>query len=199
MNRLGIMVDVSHVSDDAFYQVIELTEAPVIASHPSARHFTPGWERNMSDEMIEALAKKERLIMINFGSSFIRDETRKGLDEVRKKIMAWAEETGKKLWSEEGRAREDRRGRGRPHGHRRRSCGPHRSRRQAGGRRPRRLGFRLRRRRADPPHRTRGRRDLPQPHPGAPRRGYSEPNIAKICGENLLRVWRAVEKHAAST
>ena len=56
MNRLGIMVDVSHVSDDAFWQVIELSAVPVIASHSSARHFTPGWERNMNDEMIKALA-----------------------------------------------------------------------------------------------------------------------------------------------
>ena len=56
MNRLGMMVDVSHLSDDAFWQVLEVSEAPVIASHSSARHFTPGWERNMGDDMIRALA-----------------------------------------------------------------------------------------------------------------------------------------------
>ena len=43
MNRVGIMVDVSHISDAAFWQVIELSRAPVIASHSSCRHFTPGW------------------------------------------------------------------------------------------------------------------------------------------------------------
>ncbi|MBT8080363.1 MAG: dipeptidase [Gammaproteobacteria bacterium] len=74
MNRLGIMVDISHVSDDAFYDVIELSKAPVIASHSSARHFTPGWERNMSDEMIVALAENEGIIMINFGSAFLTRE-----------------------------------------------------------------------------------------------------------------------------
>jgi membrane dipeptidase len=58
MNRLGIMIDISHVSDDAFYQVLELTKAPVIASHSSLRKFTPGFERNMDDDMIKALAKK---------------------------------------------------------------------------------------------------------------------------------------------
>ena len=56
MNRLGIMVDISHVSDDAFRQVLEITRAPVIASHSSARHFTPGFERNMTDEMVTAIA-----------------------------------------------------------------------------------------------------------------------------------------------
>ncbi len=76
MNRLGIIVDVSHVSDDAFWQIIELSEAPVIASHSSARHFTPGWERNMSDDMIVALAEKGGVIHINFGSSFVSEEAR---------------------------------------------------------------------------------------------------------------------------
>lgn len=74
MNRLGIMVDVSHITDDAFWQVIESSSAPVIASHSSARHFTPGFERNMSDDMIKALAEKGGVIQINFGSSFITAE-----------------------------------------------------------------------------------------------------------------------------
>src|SRR5210317_730598 len=56
-NRLGIIVDVSHVSDEAFWQILDVTEVPVIASHSSARHFTPGFERNMSDEMIVALGE----------------------------------------------------------------------------------------------------------------------------------------------
>jgi membrane dipeptidase len=71
MNRLGIMVDVSHVSDEAFWQILELSEVPLIASHSSARHFTPGFERNMSDAMIIAMAKQGGVIQINFGSSFI--------------------------------------------------------------------------------------------------------------------------------
>lgn len=71
MNRFGIMVDVSHLSDEAFWDVLEVTSAPVIASHSSARHFTPGWERNMSDEMITALAENGGVVHINFGSSFL--------------------------------------------------------------------------------------------------------------------------------
>jgi len=71
MNNLGVMVDVSHISDDAFYQVMEISKVPVIASHSSARHFTPGFERNMSDNMIKLLAKNGGVIQINFGSTFI--------------------------------------------------------------------------------------------------------------------------------
>jgi membrane dipeptidase len=58
MNRLGMIVDVSHVSDEAFYQVMEISKFPVVATHSSCRHFTPGWHRNMSDDMIRLLAKK---------------------------------------------------------------------------------------------------------------------------------------------
>jgi len=86
MNRLGIMVDISHVTDEAFYQVLEISKAPVIASHSSPRHFTPGWERNMSDEMIKALAKNGGVIQINFGSSFVSQEAwewHEAMDEVR--------------------------------------------------------------------------------------------------------------------
>lgn len=76
MNRLGIMIDVSHISDSAFYDVMRITRAPVIASHSSCRHFTPGWERNMSDEMIQRLAENGGVICINFGSDFLRQEFR---------------------------------------------------------------------------------------------------------------------------
>jgi membrane dipeptidase len=77
MNRVGIMVDVSHVSDQAFWHVMETTKVPVIASHSSCRHFTPGYERNMSDEMLKALAKNGGVVMINFGSGFLGGEVKK--------------------------------------------------------------------------------------------------------------------------
>jgi membrane dipeptidase len=71
MNKLGMMVDISHLSDQAAYEVLELSRAPVIASHSSARYLVPEFERNMEDEMIEALAANGGVIMINFGSSFV--------------------------------------------------------------------------------------------------------------------------------
>ena len=71
MNRVGIMVDISHVSDDAFYQVMDVTQVPAIASHSSCRHFTPDWERNMDDNMIKRLAENGGVVQINFASYFV--------------------------------------------------------------------------------------------------------------------------------
>jgi membrane dipeptidase len=70
MNRLGMMVDISHVSDTTFRDVLELSAAPVFASHSSCRALS-NIPRNMSDEMIAALAKKGGVIQINFGCEFI--------------------------------------------------------------------------------------------------------------------------------
>jgi len=111
MNRLGIMVDISHVSDEAFWQVMDISKVPAIASHSSARHFTPDFERNMSDAMIQRLAE-------NGGG----DSLPVGLKDVS---------------------------------------------------------------------------TYPALVEGLLRRGYSATDIRKILGENLLRVWEAVEGHAA--
>ena len=103
MNRLGIMVDVSHLSDEAFYQVLEISKAPVIASHSSARHFTPGYERNMSDEMIKALADKGGVIQINFGSSFLTQAGREWYEVMGKARKLYLEEHGLEAQSEEAK------------------------------------------------------------------------------------------------
>ena len=87
MNRVGIMVDISHVSDSTFYDVIRATNVPVIASHSSCRHFTPGFERNMSDDMIRALAKNGGVIQINFGATFL-DSVARANDAILEKLMA---------------------------------------------------------------------------------------------------------------
>ena len=90
MNNIGIMIDVSHISDDAFYQVMDISKSPVIASHSSARRFTPGFERNMSDDMIKLLAKNGGVIQINFGSTFISQKSivnYETLGKARKEFM----------------------------------------------------------------------------------------------------------------
>ena len=70
MNRLGMMVDISHVSDQTFYDTLKVTRAPVIASHSSCRALA-NVPRNMTDAMIRALAENGGLIQINFYSAFL--------------------------------------------------------------------------------------------------------------------------------
>lgn len=94
MNRVGIMVDVSHVSDSAFFQVVRLSKAPVIASHSGCRAFTPGWQRNMSDEMIRALASCGGTIQINFGGSFLVDSIRRKVDDMWPAVTRYAKSRG---------------------------------------------------------------------------------------------------------
>ena len=95
MNKLGIMVDISHVSDDAFYQAVEISKLPVIASHSSLRAFTPGFERNMDDDMIKALGKNGGVVQINFGSTFVSKIARSWSDTLSKKRKEIEEKEGK--------------------------------------------------------------------------------------------------------
>jgi membrane dipeptidase len=104
MNRLGILIDVSHVSDDTFWQVIELSAVPVIASHSSCRAFTPGFERNMGDEMIVALAKRGGVIQINFGSGFLSAAYRAAEEEARAELGKLFDEHETDANSPEGQA-----------------------------------------------------------------------------------------------
>ncbi|QHN03236.1 membrane dipeptidase [Granulicella sp. WH15] len=75
MNRLGMLVDVSHVSDAAFWDVLETSSVPVIASHSSSRALCKA-VRNLTDEMAVALAKKGGLVMVNFYAAFLSDAWR---------------------------------------------------------------------------------------------------------------------------
>ncbi len=92
MNRQGIMVDISHVSDSTFYQVMRLTKVPVIASHSSARKYTPGFERNMHDDMIRAMKENNGVIMINFGSTFLDKRVADQRDQLREKMNQMLED-----------------------------------------------------------------------------------------------------------
>jgi len=92
MNKTGIMVDVSHISDSTFYQVMALSQAPAIASHSSCRYFTPGFERNMSDDMIRKLANNGGVIQINFGSTFLDSISAQSSDAIRIHLAEWQKE-----------------------------------------------------------------------------------------------------------
>jgi len=100
MNRVGIMVDILHVTDEVINQVMDMTDVPVIASHSSCRHFTPGWERNMGDEEIKRLKENGGVIQINYGSSFITQASLEKGEENRERIMAYAKENNLKRGDE---------------------------------------------------------------------------------------------------
>lgn len=201
MNRVGIMVDVSHISDSSFFDVVKLTKVPVIASHSSCRKFTPGWQRNMSDDQLKALGKNGGVIQINFGSTFLdskipeyNNKKRDELNEILKKAglkdsdaaaKPLIEEFGKKnpkLYADVKTVADhidhvvkligiDHVGIGSDFDG---------------------VGDSL----------PTGLKDVSQ-YPNLIfellKRGYSEEDIAKICSKNVLRVWKAVEKAAGKS
>jgi len=73
LNRLGVMVDVSHVSDKTFSDVLAVTQAPILASHSSCRAIS-NHARNMSDDMLRAVAKNGGVVMINYNQGFLSQE-----------------------------------------------------------------------------------------------------------------------------
>ena len=202
MNRLGIMVDVSHVSDDAFWQIMELSKAPAIASHSSARHFTPGFERNMTDEMIVALAESGGVIQINFGSTFINQVSRDYGDarmKAGKEYLAEHPELSEAfLYREYGAIYAEEHG-PLPYAslddvldhfdHVVKLTGID----HVGiGSDYDGVGDSL-------PNGLKDVSQYPNLVAGLLQRGYSEVDVRKILGENLLRVWEAVEAYAATT
>jgi membrane dipeptidase len=94
MNRLGMLVDVSHASDATARDVLETSSAPVIASHSSCRRFTPGWQRNLSDELIRRIAEGGGVVLITFGSNFLRPEYRAEEGRIREATYGYIEAQG---------------------------------------------------------------------------------------------------------
>jgi membrane dipeptidase len=101
MNKIGMMIDISHVSDKTFEQVIEISKLPVVATHSSPRFFTPGFERNMSDAMIKKLADNNGVILINFGSSFVNKKSNEIYKNIDEKTEKWRIKNGFALLDKE--------------------------------------------------------------------------------------------------
>lgn len=102
MNKIGMMIDVSHCTDKTFYDILKITNKPLVATHSSPRKFTPNFERNMSDNMIKDLANNNGLIMLNFGSGFISEQSNKSLGDINSKVEKYKiqnnlEDSDKKL------------------------------------------------------------------------------------------------------
>ncbi|MCU1347826.1 MAG: hypothetical protein JWO56_856 [Acidobacteria bacterium] len=87
MNRLGMLVDVSHVADKTFWDVIETTRAPIIASHSSARALAEH-KRNMTDDMLRAVAKNHGVVMVNFYPVFLSTEVAQAFVERDKRLAS---------------------------------------------------------------------------------------------------------------
>ena len=90
MNRLGMMVDISHVSDKTFYDALAATKAPLIASHSSCRALCDA-PRDMTDDMIRALARKGGVMGINFYSAFLDQPYRDAHEKIAKQVEAEVE------------------------------------------------------------------------------------------------------------
>jgi membrane dipeptidase len=95
MNRIGMIVDISHVSDKTFYDALEVSRAPIFASHSSCRALSPA-PRNMTDEMITALGKKHGVVQINFACDFLNPEVFAENEKNRDKLVKLREELIKK-------------------------------------------------------------------------------------------------------
>jgi membrane dipeptidase len=199
MNRYGVMIDISHVSDEAFYEVMELSKTPVIASHSSCRRFTPGFERNMDDDMIRTLAENGGVIQINFGAGFIEqvanEQTTAAWDTVDASLEekgltdddAAYEEEMDRYWSEHPRTEID-------VGH----VADHFDHVVA------LVGIDHVGLGSDfdgvswLPTGLEDASMLPNLIAELLRRGYSEEDVRKILSENLMRVWSQVEESAAA-
>jgi membrane dipeptidase len=91
MNRLGMIVDISHVADKTFWDAIATTKAPVIASHSSARALV-NHPRNMTDDMLRAVAKNGGVVQVNFYSAFVDEDYRKAMEAQDKDEAAAVQE-----------------------------------------------------------------------------------------------------------
>jgi len=101
MNRLGMMVDISHVADKTFYDAVAVSRAPIIASHSSARALS-NHPRNMTDDMLRALARNGGVVMVNFYPGFVDEDYRKRYAEGEAQRARADEETYQKYKDDYG-------------------------------------------------------------------------------------------------
>ena len=196
LNRRGVMQDISHLSDKAAWQVLELSETPVIASHSSLRHFIPGFHRNMDDDMVKAVAAGGGVVQINFGSGFVSREAREWA--ARRDAAMLARFTGREIAADARRKFMDAYAAGDPYpfatvdtviDHVDRVV-------ELAGIEHVGLGSDFDGVGDTLPAGLKDVGDFPNLVVGLLERGYGEDDIAKVLGLNLMRVWRDVERYA---
>lgn len=195
LNAHGVMIDISHLSDKAAWQVIERSAVPVIATHSSLRHFVPDFHRNMADDMLKAMAAQGGVLQINFGSGFVSEPARRWADE----RAAWLAGLGDQVADETARRtllEEYRRDNPYPYAtidtvldHFDRVV-------ELAGVKHVGLGSDFDGVGDTLPIGLKDVGDYPALIDGLLQRGYDEDAIADILGRNLMRVWRMVERHA---
>ena len=193
MNRQGILIDISHVSDKTFYDALEVSKVPLIASHSSVRAIS-NHPRNMSDDMIKALAAKGGVIQINYEQNYLSDEYRKAF-EANAGDVSKADEAFKKECGDDfvciGKAQQASY----------RNCKPKASSRTSVGKKssststtssnssaPDHVGLGSDFDGADMPDGLEDVSKLPKITEALVRKGYSDADIQKILGGNILRV-----------
>jgi len=195
MNRLGMIVDVSHMSDETAMQTLEASSAPVVASHSAARRYTLGWERNLSDELLEGIAASGGVVGVPFGGSFLWAQIQKN----EQPVWDYVEDTlGLSISSRAGREASQRYRRENGIGY----ASVHDVAKQIDyivdeiGIEHVALGSGFDGSGDAMPY---GLKDVSQ-YSGLVaeliRRGYSDEDLRAIMGDNFLRVWRGVEEHA---
>jgi len=199
MNRQGIMVDISHVSDKTFYDALDVSKAPLIASHSSCRAIC-NHVRDMSDDMIKALAAKGGVIQINYEKSFIDQAYKDAQDKLSGGVVAMMDQI-KKECGEDGECAE-------------RKMGEMEKQAVAEGKLPHvswekiidhidhvvrlvgpdHVGLGSDFDGANMPEGMEDCTHLPQITEALMRKGYSDDDIRKILGGNLLRVMEQTER-----
>ena len=200
MNRVGIMVDISHVTDAVINQVLDMAKAPVIASHSSCRKFTPGWQRNMGDPEIKRLKENGGVIQINYGSSFVTQASQDKRQANTDKIAAYAKKNGLEQEDEELKVYAKKVSKDNPIYADITEVIDHIDHvvKLAGidhvgiGSDYDGVGDSL-------PYGLKDVSSYPNLIYHLLKRGYSDEDIAKICYKNVWRVWREVEKVAANS
>ncbi len=194
MNQIGMVIDISHVSDETFFDVLETTEDPVIASHSGCRTLNPH-HRNMSDEMLRALGKNGGVIGIVFVLPFLTPEYNKAMENLQAISQPWfkrapqIEDLDARIAIEHLRAGQDWPMENLPTiddvldhiDHAVKIAGVD----HVG------LGADMYPRTPSPVG-ILGAQDYPNITRGLEKRGYADEDIAKILGGNLLRVWKTV-------
>jgi len=197
LNRLGVMVDISHVSDQTFTDALETSRAPLIASHSSCRAIS-NHPRNMTDDMIRALAKKGGVIQITYVDTFLSQELYDAEEAIRDERRARMAEIDKKFAEDEARKLEEHRNLRKEYDSRMPAVSWEKIVEhidyavKVGGVDHVGLGSDF-----DGATMPKGMEDvtqLPKITEALLRKGYSERDIRKILGENLLRVMGEVER-----